>query len=111
MAACMTTSSPCSAASRAHRVRAEGHAGGAGLGALAPRVDVASSSAPAGLVWQHLARTVDPHAQPALATVSPPPELRRLGAEALLAAGWRGQGPLAIVHPGAGGEGKRWPAP
>lgn len=80
------------------------------LGAVAPRVDVASSAASDRPVWQHLVRTVDPCADPPLTAVSVPASLRARGAALLADAGWREPARLAIVHPGAGGEAKRWSA-
>jgi heptosyltransferase-3 len=82
----------------------------AALSAAAPRVDVAASTPPDGPVWQHLVRTVDPFAVPPVQPVVVPAALRAEGEALLVGAGWRPPAPLAIVHPGAGGEAKRWPS-
>jgi ADP-heptose:LPS heptosyltransferase len=80
------------------------------LRAQAAEVIVASSAPPPEtLVWRHLLATVG-GAEPADCTpltVSAP--LRAAGRMALERAGWS-SGPLLIVHPGAGGVTKRWPA-
>ncbi len=76
--------------------------------AAAPRVDVAPSTPTDGLVWQHLVRTIDTDAAPSLAPVDVPAVLCADGAALLTRTGWDGRTPLAIVHPGAGGDAKRW---
>jgi ADP-heptose:LPS heptosyltransferase len=80
----------------------------AALSVATPRVDVAPSTPSDGRVWQHLVRTVDPSAEPPLEPVIVPPALRAEGEALLVRGGWRPPAPLAIVHPGAGGEAKRW---
>jgi lipopolysaccharide heptosyltransferase III len=82
----------------------------AALSAAAPRVDVAPSTPPDGPVWQHLVQTVDASAIPPLEPVVVSPAMRAEGQALLAGAGWRLPAPLAIVHPGAGGEAKRWAA-
>jgi ADP-heptose:LPS heptosyltransferase len=42
--------------------------------------------------------------------IAVPPALTAAGRDALRAAGWDGATPLLLVHPGAGGPSKRWPA-
>jgi len=80
------------------------------LGATAPRVDVVPSTPADGLVWQHLLRTVDASASPSLAPVEVAAELQAEGRALLTRAGWNEEPALAIIHPGAGGDAKRWPA-
>jgi len=61
-------------------------------------------------VWRHLLATVGAAVAAAdCAPVTVSAALREAGRLALARAGWT-QGPLAIVHPGAGGVTKRWPA-
>jgi ADP-heptose:LPS heptosyltransferase len=61
-------------------------------------------------VWQHLLATIDE--EPVAADREPlavHPRLMADGRRALDAAGWDGEVPLVIVHPGSSGRGKRWP--
>jgi ADP-heptose:LPS heptosyltransferase len=80
--------------------------------ALVPGSVVAPSVLEGRRVWEHLVEsTRAPHDDRAIRVATPVPaalveqarhELRRLG--------WNGTDRLLIVHPGAGGQGKRWPA-
>jgi heptosyltransferase-3 len=83
------------------------------LTALEPRTIVAPPYAAGRPVWEHLLGTIgvpaaeaDRFREPIL--VAPP--LVEGGRRALAAAGWDGVTPLVVVHPGAGGVAKRWPA-
>jgi hypothetical protein len=98
------------------------------LRALAGRAVVAASRPAAPIaVWRHLLASVEPFvadtgsacapveplvagAGSACAPVRPSPDMVAAGARALAAAGFTGVRPLVMVHPGAGGAGKRWPA-
>jgi heptosyltransferase-3 len=80
------------------------------LRAQAADVAVAPSVPPDDtLVWAHLFATVDADGPADRAPVTVPTAVHDAGRTALAGAGWTG-GPLAIVHPGAGGMTKRWPA-
>jgi ADP-heptose:LPS heptosyltransferase len=78
------------------------------LTALVPGAVVAPSVAGDQPVWEHLLATVDPAARPSdwRAPVVAPASVRALGAAHLAAA----PPPWLIVHPGAGGAAKCWPA-
>lgn len=79
--------------------------------ALAPGAVVAPSVGPDGPVWEHLLATVG--GDPIVADRAPlsvPASLIADGDRALRAAGWDGEMPLLMIHPGAGGIAKRWPA-
>jgi ADP-heptose:LPS heptosyltransferase len=79
--------------------------------ALAPSAVVAPSVASTGLVWEHLLATVGGDTIAAdRASLSVPSSLLADGARALRASGWDGERPLLMLHPGAGGIAKRWPA-
>ncbi len=83
------------------------------LGALAPGAIIAAPYAAGGPVWEHLLATLgrSPGEADVLResiVVSPP--LVEKGRRALGRAGWDGSTPLVLVHPGAGGIAKRWPA-
>lgn len=83
------------------------------LTALVPGAIVAPSSEAGRLVWRHLLATVSApleHADRWCAPVPLPARLTDEGRRVLLDAGWDGATPLVVVHPGAGGAGKRWPA-
>jgi hypothetical protein len=83
------------------------------LTALVPGAVVAPSSEAGRLVWQHLLATVSAPPEQADRWRKPVPVPARLTAEgrrALLDAGWDGDTQLVVVHPGAGGVSKRWPA-
>ena len=83
------------------------------LRALVPDAVVAPSSQAGRLVWQHLLATVGApleHADRWRTPVPLPPPLGEEGHRALRHAGWDGDTQLVMVHPGAGGLAKRWPA-
>jgi len=83
------------------------------LTALVPGAIVAPSSEAGRLVWQHLLATVSAPLEQADRWRTPVPVPARLtdeGRRAVLDAGWSGETPLVVVHPGAGGVSKRWPA-
>ncbi len=83
------------------------------LRALVPDALVAPSSQPGRLVWQHLVATVGEPLDDVdrwRAPVPAPAGLIDEGHRALREAGWDGDTPLVVVHPGAGGLAKRWPA-
>ena len=64
-------------------------------------------------VWRHLLATVAPwHARPPdpLPVLAVPPGWREEATRALAAAGVARGRPVAVLHPGAGGVDKRWPA-
>jgi heptosyltransferase III len=79
------------------------------LSAQAASVTVAPSVGE-GTVWEHLLRTAVPHASAVVDPVVIPGDVREAGRDLLRDAGWDGQGPLVIAHPGAGSAAKRWPA-
>jgi ADP-heptose:LPS heptosyltransferase len=82
------------------------------LRALAPEAIVASTAAPEGTtVWKHLLATVgsaplDAWREP----MAVPPAMVAEGRRVLADGGWDGFRPLVVLHPGAGGAHKRWPA-
>jgi ADP-heptose:LPS heptosyltransferase len=80
------------------------------LRAVKPGALVASPASGGGLVWQHLRRTVGLPASGDTEPVHLPRDLREAGGRVLAEAGWEGTHPLVILHPGAGGVAKRWPA-
>ena len=83
------------------------------LTALVPGAIVAPSTEAGRLVWQHLLATVRAPLEQADRWRRPVPVPARLaeeGRRALLDAGWDGDTQLVVVHPGAGGVSKRWPA-
>jgi ADP-heptose:LPS heptosyltransferase len=83
------------------------------LGALSPGAVIASASGDLGRpVWEHLVSTLGSgDAGPALQAPVPVPTPLVARGEALLRrAGWDGTTPLAVLHVGAGGPAKRWPA-
>jgi ADP-heptose:LPS heptosyltransferase len=74
------------------------------------------------VVWEHLRASVEDAIAPAppaaaaraaraglLAACRAPAALVEAGHRALQALGWDGHTPVLVVHPGAGGAGKRWP--
>jgi ADP-heptose:LPS heptosyltransferase len=79
------------------------------LRAVAPAAVVAPSVGAEGPVWEHLLRTVGAPGGDWRAPLAVSASLRAAGRAALEAAGWDGTGRVLIVHPGAGGAGKRWP--
>lgn len=79
--------------------------------ALVPGAVLAPSLPADGRVWEHLLGTAG--GSPLAADRGPlavPGSLIAEGDRALRAAGWDGETPLVMVHPGAGGVAKRWPA-
>lgn len=79
--------------------------------ALVPSAVVASSVPAGGLVWEHLLATAGGEAAMGdRAPLDVPAAVAADGERALRASGWDGETPLLIVHPGAGGAAKRWPA-
>lgn len=88
------------------------------LRAVAPGAVIAAPAAPP-LVWRHLLGSVAGEAagagaadvDPALrAPVVPSAALLTAGRALLAGSGWDGRAPVVVVHPGAGGAAKRWPA-
>ena len=63
------------------------------------------------LVWEHLARSVSAIAPgpPERGPIAVPQSLEAAGRRGLLDAAWDGTTRLVLIHPGAGGAGKRWP--
>lgn len=61
-------------------------------------------------VWEHLLATVGAPAGSWCRPLAVPPAVADAGRAGLEKAGWDGRSPLLIVHAGAGGTGKRWPA-
>ena len=83
------------------------------LGALVPGAIVAPSVQAGRLVWQHLVLTAGAALDDAdrwREPVAVPAPLVAAGRRALGSAGWDGESQLVVVHPGAGGLAKRWPA-
>lgn len=60
-------------------------------------------------VWEHLLATAGGGAGKWCEPLVVPAHLAQAGRAALVATGWDGATPLVVVHPGAGGVGKRWP--
>lgn len=70
-------------------------------------------SGPPPAVWEHLLSTLSPWGvtvPPRFASLSLPEAWRGEARRALAGLGWDGRQPLLVVHPGAGGASKRWPA-
>lgn len=81
------------------------------LRALAPNAVVASPTGDgARPVWRHLLGTVQSRPEMSSGPCDPSPAARCAGRQALRRAGWRTDTRLVLVHPGAGGLDKRWPA-
>ena len=81
------------------------------LAVHAARVTVAPSTSPPRAVWEHLLATVgEPAAPPRREVVRVREALVAAGDAALRAAGVQGSRRVVVVHPGAGGAAKRWPA-
>jgi hypothetical protein len=80
------------------------------LRAHAPDAVVAPSIGTHGLVWEHLLRTSGAVDGDWRTVARVAPVLVAAGRAALLEAGWDGARPFVVVHPGAGGAHKRWPA-
>jgi ADP-heptose:LPS heptosyltransferase len=81
--------------------------------ALAPTAVLASSVPPPDTpVWRHLVASAGPlrAGEVACEPIALPPTLAAEGRRALSAAGWQGERRLVMLHPGAGGLAKRWPA-
>lgn len=76
--------------------------------ALSPDAVVALPASPPHLVWRHLLDTVGGAADTTPIVVTP--ELVERGRASLRAIGWDGRSRVLVVHPGAGGVAKRWPA-
>jgi ADP-heptose:LPS heptosyltransferase len=77
---------------------------------LVPGAIVAPPWRPDVPVWEHLLATIGE--DPAAADREPvgvPARIVPEGRHALIAAGWDGEAPLLVVHPGASGSVKRWP--
>lgn len=79
------------------------------LRAVVPTAVVAPSVSRDRPVWEHLVATLEEDVEPDRTPVTVPRRLADEGRQALLGAGWDGETPLLIVHPGAGGASKRWP--
>jgi ADP-heptose:LPS heptosyltransferase len=84
------------------------------LTTLVPGSIVAPSVGAAGPVWEHLLDSVGARAALRDCALRAPVEVPATLAEEsrieLVRCGWNGSDPLLLVHPGAGGRGKRWPA-
>jgi ADP-heptose:LPS heptosyltransferase len=78
------------------------------LRALAPAAVVAPATTTAMPVWTHLAATTGGSGD--CTPIVCPPALRAAARDALHAAGWDDRQRLVVVHAGAGGVAKRWPA-
>jgi ADP-heptose:LPS heptosyltransferase len=78
------------------------------LRARAPRAIVAPATTTAMPVWRHLMATIDGTAD--RTSIACPARLRAEARTALTGAGWNGDRRIVVVHPGAGGAAKRWPA-
>jgi Glycosyltransferase family 9 (heptosyltransferase) len=83
------------------------------LTTLVPGSIVAPSVVPGRPVWEHLLHTVGAtEGERALRVpVDVPAALGEEARRELMRCGWNGSDRLLLVHPGAGGRGKRWPAP
>ena len=79
------------------------------LRARAPDAVIAPSIG-AGVVWEHLLRTVGAPVGEWRGVARVVAPLVAAGRAALLAAGWDGRRRFILVQPGAGGMHKRWPA-
>ena len=79
---------------------------------LAPGSIVAASTAGRRPVWEHLADTVGAaaHDREIRAPIAIPTALAAEARRELARLGWREHDRLLVVHPGAGGPGKQWPA-
>ena len=83
------------------------------LTGLVPYAVVASSVGADRPVWEHLLETVAPGAADASGWREPIEILTSVadeGRRELEHAGWDGSAPVLVVHPGAGGRTKQWPA-
>lgn len=79
------------------------------LRALAPAVVIAAPAGEAVAVWHHLRLSIGAPAEGDADPLVVPASILAEGRHALLAAGWDGITPVLMLHPGAGGAGKRWP--
>jgi hypothetical protein len=82
------------------------------LTALSPGAIVAPSIGSTAPVWRHLLDTIDAsdESDEIRSPVTVPAALVDESRALLQRAGWDGRTRLLLVHPGAGGVGKRWPA-
>jgi ADP-heptose:LPS heptosyltransferase len=71
---------------------------------------VAPSVPETGLVWAHLLSTIDEPARDQDEPLKIPSALAATGRKALTRLGWDESRALVLVHPGAGGRAKCWPA-
>lgn len=79
------------------------------LRALAPAAVVAAPAGEAVAVWHHLRLSIGVAGEGDADPLPVPARLVADGRRALCAAGWDGTTPVLMLHPGAGGAGKRWP--
>lgn len=82
---------------------------GRSLRAIVPDAVIASPAGSDPPVWQHLRRTLGLPAGGGTEAIEVAPSLLDAGRAVLWSAGWDGVTRLVILHPGAGGVGKRWP--
>ena len=80
------------------------------LSSAAPGAVVAAPTGEGEPVWRHLRRTVGAETGGDDEVIDRSPALVAEGQRVLRAAGWNGAAPVALLHPGAGGVAKRWPA-
>jgi lipopolysaccharide heptosyltransferase III len=81
----------------------------ANLRSIAPGALVVSPAADDIPVWQHLRRTVGAPLDGETQILRVPSAAVEAGRHALLDRGWDGRQAVAVMHPGAGSAGKRWP--
>jgi ADP-heptose:LPS heptosyltransferase len=79
------------------------------LGGLSPGAVVAAPAASDLPVWQHLCQTVGAPLDGLTSRIMVPETAREAGRKVLAGAGWDGVTPFLLLHPGAGGDPKRWP--
>jgi len=83
------------------------------LTSLVPCALVAPSVGGHGAVWRHLLGTVAPGVEDASRwreRIAVPASVADAGRRELERAGWDGRTAVLVVHPGAGGRTKQWPA-
>jgi ADP-heptose:LPS heptosyltransferase len=80
------------------------------LRALVPDAIVASPTGETGLVWRHLLATVGATDEEGREPLSVPTVVEAAAREVLEHVGLDTRRPLVLVHPGAGGRSKCWPA-
>ena len=80
------------------------------LRALAPDAVIAPPAVGGALVWRHLLRTVSGSSDADRPPIAPASEVVDAGRRALRAIGWNGSSRILMLHPGAGGVAKQWPA-